>query len=102
MGYGKKAHSSLAKTPALKKYELDFISQIPGQIRNINLSKAMKIKLYCTFKSKRPDLDNAPKAILDILQIAGVIKNDNLVYDLHLTKAVDKDNPRVDIEIEEY
>ena len=96
------ARCSLGKTKALKQYELDFLSQVPGQYRQLNLDKALKVELHCTFNSKRPDLDNAAKAILDCLQNAGVIKNDNLVYDLYMTKAVNKDQAGVVVRIEEY
>jgi len=93
--------SSLGKTAALKKYEFDFLSQVPGQYRRLNIDKAMSVELHCTFNSKRPDLDNAAKAILDCLQESGVIKNDNLVYELFMTKSVNKDMAGVIIKIEE-
>lgn len=95
-------HGSLAKTPALKAYESTFFTQVPGNIREINLTSELDITLHCFFSSKRPDLDNAAKAILDCLQKAKVIKNDNLVYKLLMTKAIDKLNPRVEIIIKEY
>lgn len=101
-GKNGKAHSSLAKTSTLNKYERDFFTQVPGNIREINLDSELDVELHCFFSSKRPDLDNAAKAILDCLQKAKVIKNDNLVYKLLMTKSIDKLNPRVEIVIREY
>ena len=93
--------ASIGKTPALEKYEFDFLAQVPGQCRRLNINKPMSVELHCTFNSKRPDLDNAAKAILDCLQRSGVIKNDNLVYELFMTKSVNKDMAGVIIKIEE-
>lgn len=95
-------HASLAKTPTLKNYEISFITQIPGEYRELQLSEPMKVNLYVSFRSRRSDLDNAAKCILDCLQRGKVIKNDNMVYELHMYKSVDADNPRVLIRIEEY
>jgi len=92
-----KPFASLYKTKALKKYEDDFFAQTPGAYRNQKWSEPMIVTLHCFFKTKAPDLDNAAKAVLDCIQSAGVITNDNRVYELHMTKAIDKDRPRVEI-----
>ncbi len=59
---------------------------------------------YC--KNKRKDKDNiaaAKKFILDGLQVAGIIKNDGWTEIIGWTDIfeIDKENPRVEIEIEE-
>ena len=47
------------------------------------------------------DLDNAFKSILDCLQYAGAITNDNLCIGINARKAIDRQNPRVTFAIEE-
>jgi len=92
-----KPFASLYKTKALKQYEDDFFAQTPGRYRGLRWAEPMSVTLHCFFKSKQPDLDNAAKAVLDCIQNADVITNDNRVYELHMTKAIDKDRPRVEI-----
>ncbi len=55
------------------------------------------------YRDNRTDVDNMAGGLLDILQKAGVIKNDRLVYGLSVTKsgACDGD-PRVEVFITPY
>ena len=46
--------------------------------------------------NRRRDLDNSMKVTLDLLPL----KDDSQVYALRASKLVDKDNPRVEVEIE--
>jgi len=47
------------------------------------------------YDSRRPDLDNALKVVLDCLQKAGAIKNDNKCIEIVAEKNLDKENPRI-------
>ena len=51
------------------------------------------------YDSRRPDLDNSLKVVLDCLQKAGAIKNDNRCLEIIAKKHLDKDNPRVKFSI---
>ena len=51
------------------------------------------------YDSRRPDLDNSLKVVLDCLQKAGAIKNDNKCIEIVAKKHLDKDNPRVKFSI---
>lgn len=62
----------------------------------------IKCKWYC--KNKMTDKDNIStgiKFILDGLQEAGILKNDgwNEIGDIHHYFEVDKDNPRIELEL---
>jgi Holliday junction resolvase RusA-like endonuclease len=46
-----------------------------------------------------PDLDNALKCLLDCLQYAKAIKNDNKCVRIVAEKFIDKLNPRVEFKI---
>lgn len=51
------------------------------------------------FKDRRRDLDNALKALLDALGDGVCYANDRQVARIDIRRAIDKDNPRVEIEI---
>lgn len=91
-------HASLAKTPALKKYEESFIWQC-GKYRNANISVPFEFHVDVYYPSKRSDLDNSLKIILDALQSIKAIRNDNLCCKIVAQKFIDKINPRVEFEI---
>lgn len=92
-------HGSLAKTQATKKYEESFFMQCG--LRGANIDRRFKLTMDVYFSSDRPDLDNSCKVVLDCLQAAKVIKNDRLCAEIHARKLIDKENPRIEFEIEE-
>lgn len=92
-GYG-----SLTKTPAMKKYEESFLWQV-GNIRDSNIDEPFEFYLDVYFPSKRSDLDGCFKCVLDCLQTAKVIKNDNNCCKIVGRKFIDKERPRVELKI---
>ncbi len=70
-------------------------------LRNTNIDKRFKLTIDVYFSSDRPDLDNSCKVVLDCLQAIKVIKNDRLCAEIHARKLIDKENPRIEFEIEE-
>lgn len=92
-------HTRLGKTPAMTAYEQNFFLQC--SLRKQGISKRFKLTVDVYFKSDQPDLDNSLKIILDCLQTCGAIKNDRLCSEIHARKLVDKNNPRIEFEIEE-
>lgn len=86
-------HASLAKTAALKKYEESFALQC-GKYRNANIDTLFEFYVDVYYPSKRPDLDNGMKIILDILQKIKGISNDNNCIKIVAQKFIDKENPR--------
>ena len=91
-------HASLAKTPALKKYEESFIWQC-GEYRDLNIDEPFEFYVDVFYPSKRSDLDNALKAILDSLQKVKAIRNDNNCMKIVAQKFIDKENPRAEFYI---
>ena len=92
-------HGSLGKAKNLKDYEKSFFLQIPASARGLMIDRFMSVLIAIYYPSMRSDLDNGCKVILDCLQHGKVIKNDNLVTEIHLTKHIDKANPRCEISI---
>lgn len=93
-----KNHASLAKTSALKKYEDSFYMQV-GKSRGAIIDEYFEFEIDVYYPSNRSDLDNSLKVVLDCLQKAKVIKNDNKCTHIVARKFVDKLNPRIEFKI---
>ena len=91
-------HSSLTKTKAMHAYEESFLWQV-GSIRDAYIAVPFEFHIDVYFPSKRSDLDGCMKGILDCLQKAKVIKNDNNCCLIHARKFIDKERPRVEFKI---
>ena len=89
---------SLAKTPALKKYEDSFYMQVGG-IRGAMIEEYFEFEIDVYYPSNRSDLDNSLKVVLDCLQKSKVIKNDNKCTKIVARKFIDKENPRIEFSI---
>jgi len=93
------ANNRLFKSKELKEYEESFAWQCSRYKETHEGKFGITMNIY--FQSNRSDLDNAAKVILDCLQTNGIIKNDRNCWQLHMTKEIDKLNPRVSIFIYE-
>lgn len=89
---------SLAKTPALKKYEDSFYMQV-GKYRGSMIDEFFEFEIDVYYPSNRSDLDNSLKVVLDCLQKVEVIKNDNKCTKIIARKFIDKENPRIEYKI---
>ena len=90
----------LVKNDTMHQYEKSFSLQC-RKYRGRNISS--NFRLYCVVyqRSKRFDLDNSIKTILDCLQYVGAITDDNLCVEIVAKKRVDKANPRVEYGLQE-
>lgn len=93
-------HGSLAKSPALKKYENDFYIQC-NHYRNKSIKGYFEIYLDVYYPNQRSDIDNSLKVILDCLQKVKAIENDNKLVKIVANKFLDKANPRIEFELKE-
>jgi Holliday junction resolvase RusA-like endonuclease len=87
---------------ALKKEETDRVAEEAIQLEPVEGRALFRFTWYR--KNRRTDPDNicfAKKLIMDGLQEAGIIENDgwSQVYGFDDRFEVDKDNPRVEVEI---
>lgn len=91
-------HGSLAKTKALKEYEDSFYMQC-GKYRNLNIDTFFEYHCKVYYPSMRTDLDNHCKVVLDAMQKAKVITNDNKCVKIVAEKFIDKENPRIEFKL---
>jgi len=85
-----------------RKFELDFITQVPAEYRNLKmggLDTPLKATITVYYPSRRQDLDCA--LVYDLLQKSGVVANDRYIIEHHEFAEVDAKNPRVEVTIEE-
>lgn len=96
------------KSAKARSYEEHAQAQIPTSARAM-LTGPVRATLRLFYASQRPDLD--PSVVLDVLQAKrykrsnefsrhGVYLNDRQVRELHVYHAIDRENPRAEIEVE--
>jgi Holliday junction resolvase RusA-like endonuclease len=83
-----------------KNYAKDFCKQIMEHHRLLaDYDGGLVVSMVIYAVSKRQDLDSYSKILLDSMQAARIIKNDNRVDELYLRRFIDKANPRVEIKL---
>lgn len=89
------------KNPEFQKYASDFCNQVQPRCRLKlgSMTKPLRVNITAFFPDWRGDLET--KGIYDLLQVAGVISNDLYAIEQHHYRAIDKDNPRLEILVEE-
>jgi Holliday junction resolvase RusA-like endonuclease len=101
---------ALIKSKKARDYERDALLQIPPAAR-VQLEGPLRVTLRVFYASQRPDLDES--VILDVLQDRytgkgerrelvqkGVYRNDRQVREKHVFHAIDRANPRAEVEVE--
>lgn len=102
---------AIIKSQKARNYERDALLQIPAHAKQM-LSVPVRVTIRVYYASERPDLDES--VILDVLQAKytrqadgtrtlerkGVYVNDRQVREKHIFHAIDRANPRAEIEIE--
>jgi Holliday junction resolvase RusA-like endonuclease len=112
-GRGKNARPAIIKSEKAREYEDAAQLQIPAAAR-VMLEGPVRVSIRIYYASERPDLDES--VVLDVLQAkftkaddggdrnlirAGVYRNDRQVREKHIFHAIDRVNPRAEIEVEQ-
>ena len=88
----------LGKQKKLESYENSFKLQMLNYKYNL-IESEFKFIIDVYYDSRRPDLDNSLKVVLDCLQKAEVIKNDNKCIEIIAKKHLDKIDPRIEFSL---
>lgn len=80
------------KSEKARSFVDDALLQITGEKR-IGLTGKVRLMAYVYYRNQQSDLD--VELFCDLLQKAGVIKNDNQIFEKYLFKFFDKTNPHV-------
>tara|TARA_R100000541_G_scaffold14382_2_gene23825 strand:- start:898 stop:1254 length:357 start_codon:yes stop_codon:yes gene_type:complete len=88
----------LGKQKKLQKYEDSFKLQMLNYEYKL-IEGNFKFIIDVFYDSRRPDLDNSLKVVLDCLQKCNAIKNDNKCLEIIAKKHLDKEEPRIEFTI---
>ena len=86
------------KSANAQKTVVDFGRQMKAQWKKAAIDKPCLLIAHIYYPNRRHDLEAS--LLCDILQKAGVLKNDRLIERMALTKGLDVKNPRVEMTIE--
>lgn len=94
-----KGRFSLIMSSEAKKYQVDFIEQVPEYAKGMwgSLEHPLAMTVIVYFRDRRSDL--SVENIRDSLQKSNVIKNDRYIVEEHTWARVDKENPRAIISL---
>ena len=90
----------IIKSDEVRRYERSFLNQCKVY-RNRYISRPFRLIVKVFESSSRYDLDNSLKTILDCLQYAKAIKDDNLCVGIEAEKRVDRTRPRIEYRLVE-
>lgn len=97
------ANGQAYNDPAYTRYKKDFATYLHALgLHHCTITHSevhLKVVFYRATK-QRVDLDNLLKTVLDVLQDARVIENDNQVDFIAATKLYDKERPRTEVVLE--
>ena len=92
---GKFGQKRIIKDEIIRAYERSFMEQCKVY-RNRRISSRFRLFVRVWHSSERFGLDNSLKTLLDCLQLAGVITDDKLCYQIEAEKHLDKYHPRIE------
>lgn len=95
---GKGGAKRIIKDEKIRAYERSFMEQCK-MYRNRRISSRFRLFVRVWHSSERFDLDNSLKTLLDCLQMAGVVTDDKLCYQIEAEKHLDKYCPRIEFAI---
>ena len=101
--YIRRRGGKVFKHPRVTNWEARAIWEIKQQYNGKPLDFELSVDITIILPNRRKrDIDNMLKSLWDILEKAGVIKNDNLIYEVHTVKRVEKGREGVYIKIKPY
>ena len=93
------ALSRMYKSDECRTWETVSIYDIKKQHKKlVAFTEPLRVNIELYLKHWR-DIDGSIKLILDVMQMAGVYKNDRQVMSMWVNKEEDKKRPRVEIEV---
>ena len=95
---GKNGERRIIKDAAIRNYETSFVLQC-RKYRDMKINRPFRFECDVYYTDNNHDLDNSIKTVLDCLQMAGAITNDNLMHELTARKHISQ-QPRITFGIE--
>ncbi len=91
------------KPPRVRNWEVRALWEIKQQYKGKPIDTKVSVDITLTLPNNRKrDIDNMLKSLWDVLEKGGVIKNDNLIYEVRTVKRVVKGEEGVEIRIKRF
>lgn len=101
--YIRRKGGKVFKPPKVRNWEVRALWEIRQQYKGEPIDKKVSVDVTLILPNhRRRDIDNMLKSLWDVLEKGGVIKNDNLIYEVRTVKKVEKGAAGVEIRIKEY
>lgn len=100
--YIRRKGGKVFKPPRVKNWEVRALWEIRQQYSGDPIDREVSVDITLILPNRRKrDIDNMLKSLWDVLEKAGVLKNDNLIYEVRTVKKIEKGNQGVIIKIKE-
>ncbi len=91
------------KPPRVRNWETRALWEIKQQYRGEPIENRVSVDITLILPNHRKrDIDNMLKSLWDVLERAGVLKNDDLIYEVRTVKRVVRGEQGVIIKIKEF
>ena len=101
--YIRTRRGAVFKHPRVKNWETKALWELKNQYSGAPISSRIAVDITLTLPNGRKrDIDNILKSLWDVLEKAGVIKNDNLIYEVRTVKRIKRGSEGVEIKIQEF
>lgn len=89
----------IIKSAECMEYERMFLAHITPKQR-IGYDGPVSVKVRVHYQSRRSDLST--ELLFDLIQKAGIIKNDNQIMHVESWKGLDRENPRIHFSVSKW
>jgi len=101
--YIRRKGGKVFKPPRVVNWEVRAIWELREQYKGEPIDWEVSVDIVLILPNRRKrDIDNMLKSLWDVLEKAGVIKNDNLIYEVRTVKKVEKGKEGVYIKIKRF
>ncbi len=101
--YIRRKGGKVFKPPRVRNWEVRALWELRQQYSGKPIDREISVDITLILPNRRKrDIDNMLKSLWDVLEKAGVIKNDNLIYEIRTVKRIEKGKEGVIIKIKDY
>ncbi len=101
--YIRRKGGKVFKPARVRNWEVRALWEIKQQYSGKPIDKKVSVDITLILPNHRKrDIDNMLKSLWDVLEKGGVLKNDNLIYEVRTVKKIEKGNQGVIIKIKEF
>lgn len=101
--YIRRKNGKVFKPPRVVNWEARALWELKHQYRGEPIDYEISVDIVLVLPNRRKrDIDNMLKSLWDVMEKAGVIKNDNLIYEVRTVKKIEKGKEGVFIRIRKF